>query len=1200
MSRTSCASSPNLLVAPIALVAPVAPVSPAAPALGPVAIVTPAAPVMPIAPTAIISITMSDSDSVSLGLYCSLPVFSRNNFGNWKIQIIAYLTGVTDHVHVISRHPNAASVIVDPAHPTDDTEAAKWDASECMALGVIMSTASKLHGKIILAYCEAATPVFELWEKIGSLHQLHDALLHHQAWLQFFSTCKTSDESYTELSGCVEGLWVKIDCLTPINQTRAEHGAELKLLGCLFALPFDDHVRQSLTMQLGLTLEQVQEAFVCVDTGVKLHLAGADSANAARTANCWTCNMPGHFSHECPHPRAIKDLLNKHVAASRSGNHTRCGGKPHSAPATNPAAISVPNPTSANIAVVSEESSSVATLFFTGPSYLADNWVCDTGASSSMTSHRSFFLMFRGDRCPIRLADGMIVYSEGISSIRFLSTHGFCIVIDDVLYVPRLSTNLFLSNKFAGEHREKYREILDYPTWSWVNRQTGVVEFLVTIHHDNLAYLDWRVKLHMESACVSLEDLHMRFNHMPYRALRRLVRDGSIDGIPDRITEMHRVDDFCEDCMAGKLTCAPHMNPAMCAERPLDWVYTDMHGPVPTKSCCGNCYWVSFVDDHSRFPAVYFISKKSDVFGAFRCYRAWAENIAGRRIGILRDNKGGEYTSAEMDQYLMDAGIHCEHSIRNTPQQLGVAERLNRTLDEGITTLLAQSSLSHTWWEDAALHFLYRRMRLPSAATSPSTSHNLFYGKKGSIEWLRPFGCLVYVHLQKDQHSIFQSHPAQCVLIGYPTDYKGWHFWDPTARREVISDSAVFRESVFPFRQPSLSAIDRHTDANPPAVSDPPVPDLMFLHRLLDDRMDAQQIPLADPPLNDHPPLIPPPRADAQAPCLVLHILQPQPPDIPKRPQMPPEVRNLLSNFEHHPLTKPLPLVCLTCTCVPGALLEDTNSAMSSVVVHVPLLDTIEFIFSTTTEMEPRSLVEALKHPDVAEWVKAALSEIKAHVQNGTWELAQLPPGRRAIRSRWVFKIKRTPDGAINKYKGRLVVQGFSQIPGVHYGEVFASTAQFAVVRTVMALAVAEDLELEAVDISTAFLNGDIDTELYMRIPEGFKVKGKPHEDEDPKRWVVRLLKGLYGIKQGPCLWVLKLHSVLTMLGFQRIDCNYSVYVYLHDSVKIFMPVYVDDLLVALNSKSAIQQVKRDLATHFTIHNQGPVRSILSIKVVRD
>ena len=96
----------------------------------------------------------------------------------------------------------------------------------------------------------------------------------------------------------------------------------------------------------------------------------------------------------------------------------------------------------------------------------------------------------------------------------------------------------------------------------------------------------------------------------------------------------------------------------------------------------------------------------------------------------------------------------------------------------------------------------------------------------------------------------------------------------------------------------------------------------------------------------------------------------------------------------------------------------------------------------------------------------------------------------------------------------------------------------------VIALVANEDLELESVDISTAFLNGEIDKEVYMRIPDGFEVEGKPRDGEDPKRWVVRLLKGLYSIKQGPRLWALKLHSVLSSIGFQQINCNYLVYVY--------------------------------------------------------
>ena len=169
-------------------------------------------------------------------------------------------------------------------------------------------------------------------------------------------------------------------------------------------------------------------------------------------------------------------------------------------------------------------------------------------------------------------------------------------------------------------------------------------------------------------------------------------------------------------------------------------------------------------------------------------------------------------------------------------------------------------------------------------------------------------------------------------------------------------------------------------------------------------------------------------------------------------------------------------------------LAEDANSSTESDTC-ILLLDAIECVFSTSSDLEPQTLRDALSRTDAPKWVEAALKENEAHIQNGTWELTQLLPGKCVIGSRWVFKIKRMPEGLVDKYKAHLVAQGFSQILGIHYGEVFASMACFAVVQTVIALVANEDLELELVDISTAFLNGEIDKEVYMCIPDGFEVE---------------------------------------------------------------------------------------------------------------
>jgi len=143
--------------------------------------------------------------------------------------------------------------------------------------------------------------------------------LRHQAWPEFSSMHKVPDKSLAGFASRMEGLWARIDRLTPPNQTKAERGAELTLLGILFGLPFDDHVRQSLTTQPNLSFEQAMEAFVRVDMGVKIHLAGAESANAARGSNCWKCDLPGHLTPNCPHAGAIKDLVVKRNAASCRG-----------------------------------------------------------------------------------------------------------------------------------------------------------------------------------------------------------------------------------------------------------------------------------------------------------------------------------------------------------------------------------------------------------------------------------------------------------------------------------------------------------------------------------------------------------------------------------------------------------------------------------------------------------------------------------------------------------------------------------------------------------------------------------------------------------------------------------------------------------------------------------------------------------------
>ena len=241
----------------------------------------------------------------------------------------------------------------------------------------------------------------------------------------------------------------------------------------------------------------------------------------------------------------------------------------------------------------------------------------------------------------------------------------------------------------------------------------------------------------------------------------------------------------------------------------------------------------------------------------------------------------------------------------------------------------------------------------------------------------------------------------------------------------------------------------------------------------------------------------------------------------------------------------------------------------------------------------PKSYAEAMTRPDAQLHHQAACDEIQTLIDNGTWECVELPPGRKAIGCHWVFVIKHKSDGSVECYKARLVAKGFSQCPGFDFNETYASTVRWATLRAILAFAALEDLEIESIDISSAFLNGEIDADVYMEQPEGF-----PQGD---KGKVLRLLKSIYGLRQSPRLWHKKLDEVLcNQLGFRKIKSDASVWVYDLDGVRIIVPVFVDDMTLVSKSKEQVDQLKQDLRKFFKLRDLGPTEFLLGVKIERD
>ena len=149
---------------------------------------------------------------------------------------------------------------------------------------------------------------------------------------------------------------------------------------------------------------------------------------------------------------------------------------------------------------------------------------------------------------------------------------------------------------------------------------------------------------------------------------------------------------------------------------------------------------------------------------------------------------------------------------------------------------------------------------------------------------------------------------------------------------------------------------------------------------------------------------------------------------------------------------------------------------------------------------DPRTFKEAMKSDSAEHWKKAMSKEYSALTEHETWELVDLPEGANLVGCKWVYKTKRKANGEIDRHKARLVAQGYSQEEGVDYNEVFAPVAKYKSIRTVLAIANQLDLEVHQMDVVSAFLNGDLEENIYMKQPEGFTSKHHPIKFVGSKR----------------------------------------------------------------------------------------------------
>jgi len=457
---------------------------------------------------------------------------------------------------------------------------------------------------------------------------------------------------------------------------------------------------------------------------------------------------------------------------------------------------------------------------------------------------------------------------------------------------------------------------------------------------------------------------------------------------------------------------------------------------MPTESHGGHKYFVTFIDDYSRCCAVYFLKHRSEVSAKFKEFEAITTNDCGYKIEALRTDNGGEYISNEFKDYLKSRGIRHELTVPYTPEQNGVAERLNRTLVEAARSMMSHSGLSNAYWAEAVATAAYLRNRSVTTATD-KTPYERWYGRKPDLSNLRVFGCIAYAHVPDVMRHKLDKKAEKARFVGYSSNPKGYRLLDEGTGKVIVRRDVTFNETDFGER---AVKIDENTVVVEMTSSEPSQP--------------------------------------------VVQRERPQ-------RQIRPPVRYGVDEY--------------------------ADTALEDAVCHNA--------FSACQILEPSTIDEALASDHATEWRQAADLEYKSLISNNTWELVELPAGRKPIGCKWVFKVKYRSDGEVERFKGRLVAKGYAQMYGIDYDETFAPVVHFSSIRTLLAFAVQNSLLIHQMDVVTAFLNGNLSEEIYMQQPDGYIQVGNEH-------LVCKLKKSLYGLKQSPRCWNTALDVQLKSLDF--------------------------------------------------------------------
>ncbi|GKB69553.1 putative reverse transcriptase domain-containing protein [Tanacetum coccineum] len=551
-------------------------------------------------------------------------------------------------------------------------------------------------------------------------------------------------------------------------------------------------------------------------------------------------------------------------------------------------------------------------------------------------------------------------------------------------------------------------------------------------------------------------------------------------------------------------------------------LHMDLFGPTSVRSINHKTCCLVITDDYSRFSWVFFLATKDETSRILKNFITGIENQINHRVKIIKSDNGIEFKNNDMNQFCGMKGIKREFSVARTPQQNGIAERKNRTLIEAARTMLANSLLPTTFWAEAVSTACYVQNRVLVTKPHNKTPYELLHGRPPSISFMRPFGCPVTILNTLDPLGKFDGKADEGFFVGYSINSKAFRVFNTRTRKVEENLHITFLEN-----KPNVAGSG---------------PDWLFDIDLLTNSMNYEPVTAGNktnrnagikeyillPLLYDSPQS----SEDAVADDAGKKITK-EPAneggsfdntDLPADPFMPDleDIVDLLNtgifsgayddkddsaeadlnNLETAMNVSPIPRTRIHKDHPKDQIIGDINSAtqtrrMTKSAQKHAMVSYIKKQRRTNhkdyqnclfayflSQIEPKKVTQALTDPS---WIKAIQDELLQFSLQKVWIMVNLPKGKHAIRTKWVYKNKKDERGIVVRNKVRLVTQGYTQEEGIDYDEVFAPVSRIEAIRLFLAYASFMRFIVYQMDVKSAFLYGTIEKEVYVCQPPGFE-----------------------------------------------------------------------------------------------------------------